>query len=107
MIAGTAADVGAVTAGVAFGFDEALAADCAHANGANAMLIPVSTARRFTFRFKDNHLSRIVRVTDTSWKFLVPVWLPFLESTNRLPPFYMYFAPRTLHPFALNLYSTP
>lgn len=43
------------------------------------MLIPVSTVSRVTFHFKDNHLSRTVRATNTNWKFLRPVWLPPLE----------------------------
>jgi hypothetical protein len=74
--------VGAETlaAGVAFGSEDALVADCAHASGPSTMLIPVSTASRFTFHFKDNHLSRTVHVTDTNWKFLTPVWLPTFET---------------------------
>jgi hypothetical protein len=32
------------------------------------MLIPVSTASRFTFHFNDNRLSRTVRATDTNWE---------------------------------------
>lgn len=79
MRAGTPAGAGAAAAGVAFGSDDALVADCAHANGPNAMLIPVSTARRFMFHLNDNHLSRTVRATDTNWKFLMPVWLPVFE----------------------------
>lgn len=75
-----AAGAEAVAADVAFGSDDALVADCAHANGPSAMLIPASRASRFTFHFNDNHLCRTVRVTDTNWKFLMPVWLPPLEA---------------------------
>ena len=71
---------GTLAAGVAFGSEDLLVADCAHASGASTMLIAASTASRFTFHFKDNHLSRTVRVTDTNWKFLMPVWLPPFET---------------------------
>ena len=80
VIAGAAAGAAQATAGVAFGSDDALVADCAHANGPNAMLIPVSTASRLTLHFNDNRLSRTVRATDTNWKFLMPVWLPVFET---------------------------
>jgi len=78
--AGADAGADAPVAGVALESDDALAADCAHANGPITMLIPASTASRFTFHFKDKNLSRTVRVTGTNWKFLMPVWLPPFET---------------------------
>ena len=96
-----------LAAGVAFGSEDLLVADCAHASGPNTKLIAVSTASRFTFHFKDNHLSRTVRVTGTNWKFLMPVWLPPFETKANSDYSTRIFAPRTLHPFVLNLYSTP
>jgi hypothetical protein len=103
--AGAAAGAGAEAADVAFGSDGALVADCAHANGPHAMLIPVSMASRFTFHFNDNHLSRTARATDTNWKFLMPVWLPVFETEADSHYSTHIFAPRTLHLFAPNLYS--
>ena len=97
----------APAAGVAFGSDDALVADCANANGPSTMLIPASTASRFTFHFNDNHLCRTVRVTDTNWKFLMPVWLPPFE-TQANSHYSTRISRRELYsPFVLNLYSTP
>ena len=36
------------------------------------MLMPASTASRFTFRLNDKNLSRNVRVTDTDWTLKLP-----------------------------------